>query len=198
MIKNPEDIVRRAVAAAHEELGDLSLPKRIRLSSTTVICQEGINQRKQRLEAELDASTRLSTLRFIERLEPYVGRKLLGGTLFSTDSLCWVWVDADLEKVVHFQFHIFKAPRQPNDHNVLSVTPVDFEIEELLGDVRWSLEYFASFKNDRSTDPNLAEDNLRYLDDSLNKTYKNLKWLEVLLRAGCQATLHPDGHRPDS
>jgi hypothetical protein len=27
MIKNPEDIVRRAVAAAHEELGDLSLPK---------------------------------------------------------------------------------------------------------------------------------------------------------------------------
>lgn len=68
------------------------------------------------------------------------------------------------------------------------MNPVDFHLEQLGTFLRWNREHFASFKHDRESDPDNAERELAFLDDTIERGYEHLERLSELLRAGFRAT----------
>jgi hypothetical protein len=69
------------------------------------------------------------------------------------------------------------------------MNPVDFHLERLYTFLRWNQEHFASFKHNRESDPENAERELAFLDDTIERGYEHLARLTELLRAGYQPTI---------
>jgi len=84
----------------------------------------------------------------------------------------------------------FLPPGQhPLDQASGTKAPVDYQLERLCTYLRWNLEHFASFQHDRESDPENAERELAYLEDTIERGYEHLRRLTELLRAGYQPTL---------
>jgi hypothetical protein len=65
---------------------------------------------------------------------------------------------------------------------------VKFHLERLHTFLWWNREHFASFKHDRTSDPDNSERELGFLDDTIQRGYEHLARLTELLRAGFQPT----------
>ena len=72
----------------------------------------------------------------------------------------------------------------PRDQARPTKPPVDFHLERLRTYLSWNREHFASFKAYRESRPLDAENELGFLDDTIEKSYEHYLRLVELLEAG--------------
>src|SRR5262245_48438566 len=72
----------------------------------------------------------------------------------------------------------------PDDPWKKDIDPTAFALSQAFGDIVWADEYLATFEAVRDSDPESAEENLRWLKGSINDAWRHIRRLTELMMAG--------------